>query len=462
MRPNFGILEDVDFSPYTTWVWFYFLKLENAVMHPHPMFMAEALLVLGLTGLALWYFNSERFLMNRALRGNLWALRRLAKRERKKRLHPDLKKEQKDILRAARRKEGWALYAIGTHLGDPESYIFRQNRPLSLLWIKKAAHLQDEQARGEVYGSAGSATRVHEEDDEKAGDPFKELRNMVGLEGVKKAVADITSRTQLFEKRRAANLPVSQPALHIVFLGNPGTGKTTVARILGRMLKKVGYLSRGHVVEVSEGELIGEYVGQTPIKVHRKIQQALGGILFIDEAYAMLNAGSDNASFSGSAIATLVKYMEDLRHDLVVIAAGYPKEMIEFLESNPGLKSRFTEVITFPDYEGRDLYKIYLRLCRSQKYKLDTVTKVRLAQMMEVATESFTRNFSNGRFVRNLFEDSIKYMAIRVSRKKETTREDLIMIYEEDIQNAFQDAIRSYGHRSEDRAAVGFALGGKD
>ncbi len=459
MRPNLGLLEDVDFEPYTAWVWFYFLKLENAVLHPQPLFIAEVLLAFTLLGLALWYFNSERFLMNRALRGNLWALRRLAKRERKKRLHPDLKQEQKDLLKAARRKEGWALYAIGTHLGDPDSYLFRQNRPLSLLWVKKAAHAQDEQARADVYGSSGSATRVHEEDEAIAADPFKELRNMVGLDGVKKAVSDITSRTQLFEKRRAAGLPVSQPALHIVFLGNPGTGKTTVARILGRMLKKVGYLSRGHVVEVSEGELIGEYVGQTPIKVHRKIQQALGGILFIDEAYSMLNAGGDNSSFSGSAIATLVKFMEDLRHDLVVIAAGYPKEMIEFLESNPGLKSRFTEVISFPDYEGPDLVQIYLRLCRSQKYKLNKATKERLAEMMLEATESFTRNFSNGRFVRNLFEDSVKYMAIRLAKKKDTTREDLVLIYEEDLENAFADAIRSYGHRSAERAAVGFALG---
>ncbi|MDE1152469.1 MAG: AAA family ATPase [Micavibrio sp.] len=456
MRPNLGLLEDVDFTPAETYGWFYYLKLEELLQHPTPLFVALVVLFIAASGTLLWLLNSRRLLMWRAMRGSLRAMLRLSKRQLRKKIHPDLRLEARQLMRNARERQGWAMYTMGTHLADPDDRCFKQDRKLSFLWLKKAASAKDEQAQELLYAGAQSATRVHDEDTPHNGDPFRELRGMIGLENVKKAVSDITSRTQMFEKRRAEGLRVSQPALHLVFLGNPGTGKTTVARLLGRMLKKVGYLSRGHVVEVSEGELIGEYVGQTPIKVHRKIQQALGGILFIDEAYSMLNAVGDNASFSGSAIATLVKFMEDLRHDLVVIVAGYPKEMIQFLESNPGLKSRFTEVIGFPDYDPPDLSRIYLGLCKDQQYKLERETRDRLLDIMQEARETFTHNFSNGRFVRNLFEDSIRFMAIRVARKKQTTREDLMLIYQEDLENAYLHARRAYGHKEDEPRGIGF------
>jgi len=456
LRPNLGLLEDVDFTPAETYGWYYYLKFEELLLHPTFAFVALVILSVAAFCVLVWFLNSRRFLMWRAMRGSVRAMLRLSRRRIRKKLHPDLRLEAKQLLRSARDRQGWAMYTTGTHLADPDDRCFHQDRALSFLWLKKAAAAKDEQAQELLYSGAGSATRVHEDDEVDNGDPFRELRGMIGLDSVKKAVSDITSRTLLFEKRKAEGLRVSQPALHLVFLGNPGTGKTTVARLLGRMLKKVGYLSRGHVVEVSEGELIGEYVGQTPIKVHRKIQQALGGILFIDEAYSMLNANGNNASFSASAIATLVKFMEDLRHDLVVIVAGYPKEMIAFLESNPGLKSRFTEVISFPDYDGGDLSRIYLRLCKDQQYKLERETKDRLLDMMQEARETFTHNFSNGRFVRNLFEDSIRFMAIRVARKKQTTREDLMIIHQEDLENAFLHAKRGYGHKEDEPRGIGF------
>jgi SpoVK/Ycf46/Vps4 family AAA+-type ATPase len=210
-----------------------------------------------------------------------------------------------------------------------------------------------------------------------------------------------------------------------------------VARILGRLLWRIGYLTRGHVVEVSEGELIGQYIGETPIKVHKKIQEALGGILFIDEAYSIVNS-PDNVSYASSAIATLVKFMEDFRHDLVVIAAGYPKEMMDFMESNPGLRSRFTEVITFEDYDADDMMRIYLHMAQDGSYVLNTEARNTLLFIMGDAKRTFTKNFSNGRLVRNLFEDTITFMAARLAQVKDPSRDALMTIAREDLTKALE------------------------
>lgn len=279
-------------------------------------------------------------------------------------------------------------------------------------------------------------------------DPFAVLENLVGLAKVKKAMKSLSSQMKFAAKRKVAGLPYEKPAAHFVFTGNPGTGKTTVARILGGIMKSSGYLEKGHVVECSARDLIGEWVGTTAPKVGRQVEAAIGGVLFIDEAYSLLNAVGARASFTDEAIATLLKLMEDRRHEFVVVAAGYPDEMLEFVNANPGLKSRFSEFVIFDDYCGEDLEKIYLRMAERMQYKLRDDAKGLLKSVMAEAPTTFAGEFANGRFVRNLFEDTIKYMAGRLERLDSGHAtpdappgiEELSLIHLEDVQAAWDEA----------------------
>lgn len=279
-------------------------------------------------------------------------------------------------------------------------------------------------------------------------DPFAVLDSLVGLAKVKKAMKSLSSQMKFFAKRKAAGLPYEKPATHFVFTGNPGTGKTTVARILGGIMKSAGYLEKGHVVECSARDLIGEWVGTTAPKVGRQVEAAIGGVLFIDEAYSLLNAVGARASFTDEAIATLLKLMEDRRHEFVVVAAGYPDEMIAFVNANPGLKSRFSEFVVFDDYQGEELENIYLRMAERMQYRLEDRAKDLLRSIMAEAPGSFAGEFANGRFARNLFEDTIKYMAGRLERLDEGHNtpsappaiEELSLIHAEDVQMAWDEA----------------------
>ena len=240
-----------------------------------------------------------------------------------------------------------------------------------------------------------------------------ELNTLVGLGTVKEKVNGLIVYQKVQKLRRENNLNSSKNTLHLAFTGSPGTGKTTVARIVGRIYKQIGLLSKGHFVEVSRTDLIAGYQGQTALKVKKVIEQAKGGVLFIDEAYSITeNDHSD--SYGRECLTELTKALEDYREDLVVIVAGYTEPMNKFFESNPGLKSRFNTFIGFEDYSPAELDKILLSMCKKNDYALDKATEEKIHIFFEKQVSSKDENFANGRLVRNLYDDLVMNHARRV------------------------------------------------
>lgn len=263
-------------------------------------------------------------------------------------------------------------------------------------------------------------------------DLLNELNALVGLEKVKNKVQDLIVYQKVQKMRREKNLHSSKNTLHLAFTGNPGTGKTTVARIVGRIYKQIGLLSKGHFVEVSRTDLIAGYQGQTALKVKKVIEQAKGGVLFIDEAYSITeNDKSD--SYGRECLTELTKALEDYREDLVVIVAGYTEPMSKFFESNPGLESRFNTFIEFDDYSPNELDSILYYMCKMNDYILDEKVKEKIHSYFEKKTTMKDKNFANARLVRNLYDNLIMNHARRVIDISNPTSSELSMIQEDDF-----------------------------
>lgn len=252
---------------------------------------------------------------------------------------------------------------------------------------------------------------------------LRELDDLIGLDPVKNDVKMLANFIKIQRKRKASGLKEAPISYHCVFTGNPGTGKTTVARILADVYRSMGVLKKGHLVETDRSGLVGEYVGHTAVKTNKIIDSALDGVLFIDEAYTLVQGGDHD--YGGEAIATLLKRMEDDRDRLVVILAGYTDEMKKFIDSNPGLQSRFNRYIQFPDYTAEELAQIFLLTAERSQYTCNADVRASLKDIMKNAVEAKDKNFGNGRFVRNLFEKSIQRQAVRLSTVRSVTTEML-------------------------------------
>ena len=260
---------------------------------------------------------------------------------------------------------------------------------------------------------------------------LEELNQLIGLDNVKQEVTALTNLIKVQQQRRQMGLKVPSPSYHCVFTGNPGTGKTTIARIVADIYRELGILKKGHLVETDRSGLVAEYVGQTAVKTNQIIDSALDGILFIDEAYTLVSASGDD--YGAEAIATLLKRMEDNRDRLVVILAGYSQEMKDFINSNPGLQSRFNRYIDFPDYTAAELLQIYCNNMAKYQYELTDAAKAKASALFEHAVQHKNDNFGNARYVRNLFEKTIERQSNRLAPIGRLNKQQLSRIEAEDI-----------------------------
>jgi SpoVK/Ycf46/Vps4 family AAA+-type ATPase len=278
----------------------------------------------------------------------------------------------------------------------------------------------------------------------------EELNGYIGLASIKKEVGNLINMVTVYKMRKAHDLPTLDMSLHMVFSGNPGTGKTMIARLMARVYHSLGILSKGHLVEVDRSGLVAGYVGQTAIKTGDAVKKALGGVLFIDEAYA-LNGGGEN-DFGQEAIDTLLKAMEDHRDDMVVIVAGYDGLMDMFIHSNPGLESRFNRYLHFDDYSLDEMMRIFESQCRKNQYTLGEDVKEAVKALIEEANTN-SISFGNARGVRNVFERVLVQQANRLSTLENPTRDDLMAITTADV-----DALREQPEGGEEGAKAAVEL----
>lgn len=262
-------------------------------------------------------------------------------------------------------------------------------------------------------------------------DVVTELQSLIGLHKVKRLVEELHAYVLIQQRRKLQGLASEPLVLHMIFKGNPGTGKTTVARLLGQILYNLNVLSKGHLVEVERADLVGEYIGHTAQKTREQVRKAMGGILFIDEAYSLGRGGEKD--FGKEAIDTLVKAMEDAKDQFIVILAGYKREMEAFLRLNPGLKSRFPIQVEFEDYTLDELTAIANLMLAKRDYRLSDDAAEKLRRLLLEQKSDLSDNFGNARLVRNIIERAMRRQAVRLIRECENTRDELMTIEAEDI-----------------------------
>ena len=305
--------------------------------------------------------------------------------------------------------------------------------PLEFVTSGEPSFIEKNKVKAQTSG--GEVAPKEEEKGEEPEPDFDtlmaELNELVGLDEVKKDIKNLVNLMKVRKLREQNDLPVPPMSLHMVFLGNPGTGKTTVARIVAGLYAAIGVLEKGQLVEVDRSGLVAGYVGQTALKTQEVIKKALGGVLFIDEAYSLSSGGEND--FGREAIETILKAMEDHRKDLVVIVAGYTRPMERFMNSNPGLESRFNKYFFFPDYNGEQLMAIFRIQCKKNGYTLTEEADKKATAFFTELYANRGENFGNGRDVRNCFEDMVVSQSNRVAAMENPSKEDLMTVLPEDL-----------------------------
>ena len=323
-----------------------------------------------------------------------------------------------------------SYYLIGTG-AETGHYRFVRNRIKQYIENEKQGkpHLSVKFSPKQAKNShVPNNVEEHEENDQPT---LKKIQALIGMHELKNDIFELSSLVNLNRMRTEKGIPTVPVSLHLVFVGNPGTGKTTVARLLAQLYKEMGVLTKGQLVEVDRSGLVAGYVGQTALKTQEKIQEALGGILFIDEAYTLIKDGND---FGQEAVDTILKAMEDNRDDFVVIVAGYPELMANFINSNPGLKSRFNKFFVFEDYNSEELLQIFLSMCDEYSFSLNENALKIVNEKIRLMVEMKNENFANARDIRNLFEKIVMNQAVRINSMNDPSKQDMMLITEEDIQ----------------------------
>lgn len=341
------------------------------------------------------------------------------------------------IYQQARHGDVFAQALMGQIL--IEGKYVQEDRTNAIGWLRNAAQcnclyardlLSDELSKPFQSTGGNSPSDQAQQQDANGHDYMAELNGLIGLDSVKAEVESLRNLIKIQAMRAKNGLPNTNMSYHMVFTGNPGTGKTTVARIVAGIYKEIGILKKGHLVETDRAGLVAEYVGQTAPKTNAKIDEALDGVLFIDEAYTLVGEGND---YGSEAIATLLKRMEDDRNRLVVILAGYTNEIKEFIDSNPGLQSRFNRYIEFEDYKAEELIEIFRSNLKKAKYKIKRDAFEWMQQYINYKVVTKDENFGNARFIRNTFEKVVQNQADRLARQSNISNEELTIITIDDV-----------------------------